>query len=82
VFAVIGLAATFLERVSDSYLLWYTPLSIVVAYFFSLRRLIALSWHVDNIVKEHVGDIESLRKKLEGAVQDYNEEGPEEQQMK
>ncbi|SRR5229473_4051449 len=82
VLAVTGLAVTYWGRVSEWHLLWYTPLSIILAYLFSLRHLFALSSRVDRIVDEHSGDLESLRQNLEQAVQEYNEEVDEDQQMK
>ena len=82
VLAVIGLPATYSGRVSEWHLLWYTPLAIILAYLFALRHLMALSRRVDDTVADRDGDLESLRNKLEKAVQEYNEDVDEDQRLK
>ena len=80
--AVIGLAVTSWGGVPAWHLLWYTPLAIVLAYFFSLRHLLVLSSRIDKIIDEHSGDLEDLRQRVEQAVDEYNEDVDEEQRGK
>jgi hypothetical protein len=82
VLAVLGLAGTLGTHVSHWHLLWYTPAAIVAAYLFALRHLFALSRRLDDVERDHTGDVESLRSQVEQAVEEYNESVDDDQRLR
>jgi hypothetical protein len=82
ILAVVGLAGTIGMHISHWHLLWYTPAAIVAAYVFALRHLFALSRRLDDIERDHTGDVESLRSRVEQAVEEYNEGVDENQRLR
>lgn len=82
VLGAVGLMATFHSKELQWHLLWYTPLSIAGAYFFSLRRLFALSRRLDEIQDENITDLDRLQERIQEEVQKYNESVGEDQQLK
>ena len=64
------------------HLLWFTPVAIVVAYFYALRRLFALSHRINKIAKSGMSDPEQIRRTLQGEVDEYNRDAPDDQRMR
>jgi hypothetical protein len=81
VLAILGLAGIIGAQLSPWHLLWYTPLAIVAAYLFALRHLLALNRRLDDIGRDHLGDVENLRSQVEQAVEEYNESVDEDRRL-
>ncbi len=82
VLGAVGLMATFRSKELQWHLLWYTPLSIVGAYFFSLRHLFALKQRLDDIQDENITNLDRLQERIAEEVQKYNESVGEDEQLK
>ena len=81
-FAIVGFAGALLLPQHAWHLLWYAPVTIVAAYFYSLRGLLALGRRLKRLGKDGVVDPEQIRRSIEDAVKDYNEGRDENQRLK
>lgn len=54
------------------HLLWFTPVALVAAYFYALRRLFALSHRIDKIAESGMSDPEQIGRALQDAVDEHN----------
>jgi hypothetical protein len=79
---ILALAAAAAREGLRWHLLWFTPVAILAAYFYALRRLFALSHRVNKIAKSGMSDPEQIRRALQGEVDEYNRDAPEDQQMR
>lgn len=64
------------------HLLWFTPLAIVAAYVYALRRLFALSRRVNKIAESGMSDPEEIRRALQDEVDEHNRNAPDDQKMR
>jgi hypothetical protein len=81
-FAIVGIAGAVLLPGYAWHLLWYTPVTIVAAYFYSLRGLLALSRRLNRLGRDGVVDPEQIRRSIQDAVKDFNEGRDENQRLK
>lgn len=63
-------------------LVWYTPVALLCAYLFALRRLLLLSHRINKLAKGGVDDPEAFRKRLEQEVTRYNSGTDESSRMR
>ena len=63
-------------------LLWYTPVSIVTAFLYSLRGLLALGRRLDRLGEDGITDPEQLRRSIQDAVDEFNKDRDENQRLK
>src|SRR3954447_21660413 len=69
-FAIVGLVGALRLPRYAWHLLWYAPLTIVAAYFYSLRGLLALSRRLNRLGKDGVLNPEQIRRSIQDAVKD------------
>ena len=79
---MIGLVVAAIKPELRWHLLWWTPLSLVIAYFYALRRLFALSHRVNRIDKQGISDPEEIRRILQSRVDEYNQNATDDQKLR
>jgi hypothetical protein len=82
ILGAVGLLATLIWKELEWHLLWYTPLSIIGAYLFSLRHLFALKQRLDDLEQEGITDLDRLQERVEEEVKKYHDSVGEDQQLK
>jgi hypothetical protein len=80
--AILGLVVAMARSDFRWHLLWFTPVGLVVAYVYALRRLFALSHRVNKLTKSGMSDPEQIRCALQGEVDEYNRRAPDDQKMR
>jgi hypothetical protein len=64
------------------HLLWFTPVAIVAAYLYGLRRLFGLSRRLKKIGNTGMTDPEQIRRALQREIDEYNRTAPDDQKMR
>lgn len=78
---IVALIATTGREDLRWHLLWFTPIAIVTAYLYALRRLLALSRRI-NRIGGSMSDPEQTRRAMQDEVAEYNREAPEDQKTR
>jgi hypothetical protein len=80
--ALVGLAAAAADPTLRWHLLWYTPVALIAAHLFALRRLFALSRRINRLGESGLSDPELLRRSIGEEVDRYNNSVGENEQFK